>query len=100
MRSFIQMNLYIKNTVENQQLVSKLLEPSDYVQLFDSSNDYIIINIPQLTYEFYTPTYQYTAKIVNTCDIEVIRELTLMPSIEAVITYAYHHAVLKPIGDI
>lgn len=94
------MSLYIKNTVENQQLVSKLLEPSDYVQFFDSNNDYIIINIPQLTYEFYTPTKLFTAKVVNTCDIEVIRELTLMPSIEAVITYAYHHAVLKPLNEV
>lgn len=94
------MDLYIKNTVENHQVVNSLLEPSDYAQFFDSNGSYIIINIPQLTYEFYTPTKRFTAEVVNTCDIEVIRELTLMPSIEAVITYAYHHAVLKPIGEV
>ena len=94
------MNLYIKNTVKNEHIVTTLLEPCDYVSFFDSDAEFIIINIPQLTYEFYTPTYQFTAKIVNTCDIEVIRELTLMPSIEAVITYAHHHAVLKPIGEV
>ena len=94
------MNLYIKNTVENQEVITSLLEPSEFVKYQGVIGDYLIVTVPQLTYDYYTPSKQFTAVVVNTCDISLIRELVLIPSIEAVLIHAHHHAVLKPIGEV